>query len=177
MDAMQNLGEKLASCPFCGRKMVFYKNTCTNKLGKKYIEQFFMHKKYDIFKEENCILDIIQQPFIIPAGDARPEEGYIGELAEKWNNQKSAELFQNLKSRKMQITDIENYMQFEDECVQKGFSFKSLLEAREKQIALKPLEFKTPDNVPYYGCPCCGHTDVEDQNYCDNCGQKLNQSE
>lgn len=41
-------------------------------------------------------------------------------------------IVQKLKERKMTMEVLENYMQFEDECVKKGFTFKSILEAREK---------------------------------------------
>lgn len=84
---MQNLGEKLHRCPFCKRKMVFYRESHINKNGKEIISQYYMHEEYDIFKEENCILDELMMPLIIGAGDADPETGYIGEYAEKWNKQ------------------------------------------------------------------------------------------
>ena len=67
------------------------------------------------------------------------------------------ETMQELKKRNLTIADLENYMQFEDECVKKGFSFSSLLEAREKQIPKKPI----PDTQPEIGkfirweCPGC----------------------
>lgn len=79
------MAEKLKPCPFCGRKMVFHKNTYTNKYGKQVTEQYYMHEDYDINKEESCILDDIDMPFTIGAGDARPDTGYIGEYGEKWN--------------------------------------------------------------------------------------------
>ena len=77
--------EKLKPRPFCGRKMVFHKDTHTNKYGKQVTEQYYMHEDYDINNEESCILDDIDMPFIIGAGDARPDTGYIGEYGEKWN--------------------------------------------------------------------------------------------
>jgi len=46
-----------------------------------------MHKPYDIDKEENCILDEINDVFVIGAGDADETTGYIGEYAKKWNQQ------------------------------------------------------------------------------------------
>lgn len=70
---------------------------------------------------------------------------------------KALETMQELKKRNLTIADLENYMQFEDECVKKGFSFSSLLEAREKQIPKKPI----PDTQPEIGkfirweCPGC----------------------
>lgn len=47
------------------------------------------------------------------------------------------ETVQKLSERKMTIDDLENYMKFEDECVEKGFTLKSVIEARDKQIANK----------------------------------------
>lgn len=82
-----NLGDKLKPCPFCKRNMVFHKCTYTNKYGKKVTEQYYMHEDYDVFREENCLLDELRQPFTIGAGDADEETGYIGEYAEKWNKQ------------------------------------------------------------------------------------------
>jgi hypothetical protein len=79
-----NLGNKLKPCPFCGRNMIFIKETHTNKKGKKITEQYYMHEKYNILKGE-CILDEIDMPFTIGAGDADEENGYIGEYAQKWN--------------------------------------------------------------------------------------------
>ena len=83
--SIKNLGEKLKPCPFCRRKMVFHKDTYTNKYGKQVTKQYYMHEDYDINKEESCILDEINMPFVIGAGDAHPDTGYIGEYGEKWN--------------------------------------------------------------------------------------------
>lgn len=47
------------------------------------------------------------------------------------------ETVQKLSERKMTIDALENYMQFEDECIEKGFTLKSVIEARDKQIAKK----------------------------------------
>lgn len=76
---------KLKPCPFCGRKMIFYKETYKNMHGRRCTRQYYMHEDYDINQEESCILDDIDMPFTIGAGDARPDTGYIGEYGEKWN--------------------------------------------------------------------------------------------
>lgn len=52
---------------------------------------------------------------------------------------KALETIKKLSDRKMTTEVLENYMQFEDECVKKGFTFKSVIEAREKQIPKKPI--------------------------------------
>lgn len=45
-----------------------------------------MHEDYDIYHENTCVLDDINQPFTIGAGDANEMTGYIGEYATKWND-------------------------------------------------------------------------------------------
>lgn len=82
---IKNLGKKLKPCPFCGRKMAFYRETHTNKYGKQVVQQYYLHEDYDIYHDESCILDEIDMPFTIGAGDANPGTGYIGEYAEDWN--------------------------------------------------------------------------------------------
>ena len=71
-------------CPFCGRKMILYSNRHKRDNGRIYQEMYFMHEDYDI-NIDTCILDEIGMPFTIGAGDAKPEEGYLGEYAELWN--------------------------------------------------------------------------------------------
>lgn len=72
-----------------------------------------------------------------------------------------------------------------EECVRKNFTFKSLLEAREKQTPKKPdLEGDGygDDGVLIYDtwiCPCCGkryEIDYEEYDYCPNCGQAIDWS-
>lgn len=92
------------------------------------------------------------------------------------------ETIKKLSDRKMTSEVLENYMQFEDECVKKGFTFKRVIEAREKQIAKKPTyegDGYAPDGTLIYDtwiCPCCDkryEVDYDDYDYCPNCGQKL----
>ena len=75
------MNEKLKPCPFCGGEMAFYCETHINKYGNKVTEQYYMHEG----ENSDCILDKICMPFVIGAGDANPETGYIGEYAEAWN--------------------------------------------------------------------------------------------
>jgi hypothetical protein len=95
---------------------------------------------------------------------------------------KALETIKKLSDRKMTSEVLENYMQFEDECVKKGFAFKSVIEAREKQTAKKPTyegDGYAPDGTLIYDtwiCPCCDkryEVDYDDYDYCPNCGQKL----
>lgn len=84
------------------------------------------------------------------------------------------ETIKKLSDRNMTTEVLENYMQFEDECVKKGFTFNSVIEAREKQIARKP-DFT--EDKEFALCPCCGKGLIDKQKYCDNCGQKFDWSE
>ena len=85
------------------------------------------------------------------------------------------ETIKKLSDRKMTTEVLENYMQFEDECVKRGFTFKSMIEARKKQIARKP-DFT--EDKEFALCPCCNGKGLFDkQKYCDNCGQKIDWSE
>lgn len=56
--------------------------------------------------------------------------------------------------------DMEEYMKFEDECIKKGFTFKSLLEARKKQTAkrLKYSSFYKGHGIRAAVCPACNNT-------------------
>lgn len=100
---------------------------------------------------------------------------------------KSLEICKAMIDRKITPENMEEYMKFEDECVKRGFTFNSLLEAREKQTARKPKEYEDK----YYACPVCGNPllpkwekypdKLMDKSnglpYCLGCGQKLDWSE
>ena len=60
---------------------------------------------------------------------------------------KSVEICKAMAERRLSLENIENYMKFEDECVKRGFTFNSLLEAREKQTARKPLHQGCCDKI------------------------------
>ena len=90
-----------------------------------------------------------------------------------------------LKERGISIETIENYIKFEDECVEKGFSFKSLIEAREKQTAKRPY-FESDgysDGMLVYdtwNCPNCGESyeaEYDECEDCPKCGQKIDWKE
>lgn len=79
----------------------------------------------------------------------------------------------DLQDRGMNLETLENYMQFEDECVKKNFTFKSILKAREKQVAKKPIPHPVDYGITY--CPNCGtyFGGLDCTKYCWDCGQKL----
>lgn len=91
---------------------------------------------------------------------------------------KSVEICKSMIERNITPENMEEYMKFEDECVKDGFTFNSLLEAREKQTAKKIEIFNGQAS-----CPNCkylfGRMDVIKKlitwsmPHCKNCGQKL----
>ncbi len=99
---------------------------------------------------------------------------------------KSVEVVKAMIERNITPEIIDEYVKFEDECVQKGFSFGSLLEARRKQSAKKPYIWgdgcDDKGNIIYdmYNCPNCDKSyeiDYEEYDYCPNCGQHIDWSE
>ena len=91
--------------------------------------------------------------------------------------QKYKDLEYELSKRNLTIDHIREYIQFEDECVELGFTFKSLLLARIKMQARKPvIEENKLFHARYYHCPICsGNLKIGDFlfNYCRMCGQKI----
>lgn len=96
--------------------------------------------------------------------------------------QKSVAVCKAMIDRKITPESMEEYMKFEDECVECGFTFKSLLEAREKQTAKKIEIFNGQAS-----CPNCkrlfGEMDIIknlrawNMPHCKDCGQKLDWSD
>ena len=85
--------------------------------------------------------------------------------------QKSVAVCKAMIARKITPENMEEYMKFEDECVKCGFTLKSLLEAREKQIPYKLSRKKLVWGV---GKCKCGVEFLDRQTgFCGNCGQKL----
>lgn len=87
---------------------------------------------------------------------------------------KSVSICKAMIERKLTPENMEEYMKFEDECVKRGFTFKSLLEAREKQVAKAPIiKFKNGE-FAQKKCACCGNIIMPfDGKYCNTCGQRL----
>ena len=90
---------------------------------------------------------------------------------------KYKELESELSKRNLTVDHIREYIQFEDECVEMGFTFDSLLEARGKQIKKKPVvEENEMFHTKYYRCPICGGNIRFHKlllKYCRTCGQKI----
>ena len=85
--------------------------------------------------------------------------------------QKSVAVCKAMIARKITPENMEEYMKFEDECVKCGFTLKSLLEAREKQI---PYQLSRKQLVWGVGKCKCGVEFLDRQTgFCGNCGQKL----
>lgn len=88
---------------------------------------------------------------------------------------KSVSVCRAMIERNITPENMEEYMKFEDECVKCGFTLKSLLEAREKQIPYKPSRKKLVWGV---GKCKCGVEFLDRQTgFCGNCGQKLDWSD
>lgn len=123
---------------------------------------------------ENEAIKEFQQNIDMPFGSNISREA--SELAIQ-----ALETVKKLSGRNMTTEVLENYMQFEDECVKKGFTFKSVIEAREKQIAKKPYyegDGYADGQLVYdtWICPCCDkryEVDYDNYTYCPNCGQKI----
>ena len=81
----KTFGDNLKPCPFCGRKMQFFKFSFKGRDGKKHRHMYFIHEDYNPYEDGYCILDELCTQFSIGAGDADIEKGYIGEYATKWN--------------------------------------------------------------------------------------------
>lgn len=85
--------------------------------------------------------------------------------------QKSVEICKSMIERNITPENMEEYMKFEDECVKNGFTFNSLLEAREKQIPYKPSQQKLVWGIGK--CKCGVEFLDRKTGFCGNCGQKL----
>lgn len=98
---------------------------------------------------------------------------------------KSVEICKSMIERNITTEDMEEYMKFEDECISEGFTFKSLLEAGEKQKAKRPDyegDGYSDGHLVYdtWICPCCGkhyEVDYDDYDFCPACGQCIDWSD
>lgn len=81
----------------------------------------------------------------------------------------------HLKQVDIGFTDdvIENYKKFEDELIAQCFTFNSVIEAMDKQIPMKP-HIRVNDFIM---CAKCDSIIRKTDNYCRNCGQRLDWSD
>lgn len=86
---------------------------------------------------------------------------------------KSVEICKFMIERNITPKNMHEYMKFEDECVSEGFTFKSLLEAREKQTAKRPRIIGNAMICP--SCPRCFKS--ASPTYCPSCGQWIDWSD
>lgn len=108
------------------------------------------------------------------------EKDYKDEVPEYHEALKMAvaalKVMQTMKKRGLQIGHIKEYAKFEDELVAKGYTFRSVLEARNKQEVI-PLVSKVDPHYKCIGkmyyCKCGVAYFDASNNYCGNCGQKL----
>lgn len=87
--------------------------------------------------------------------------------------QKSVEICKSMIERNITPENMQEYMKFEDECVRRGFTFNSLLEAREKQTAKRPRIIGNAMICP--SCPRCFKS--ASPTYCPSCGQWIDWSD
>lgn len=130
---------------------------------------------------ENEAIKEFQQNIDMPFGSNISREA--SELAIQ-----ALETIKKLSDRKMTAEVLENYMQFEDECIKKGFTFKSVIEARGKQIPRKPIfNHNLSDTLSLFHCECGNTIKVSHDigimdnnnapNYCSKCGCRLDWSD
>ena len=81
-----------------------------------------------------------------------------------------------MEKRNMTLEHVLEYMKFEDECVKHGFTFKSLLAAREHAEPKTVLKTEIA-KMRFYKCPVCRDIVDRNQNYCGGCGKRLEWSE
>lgn len=86
---------------------------------------------------------------------------------------KSVEICKSMVERNITPENMEEYMKFEDECVKRGFTFESLLKARERQMAKKPRIIGNAMICP--SCPRCFKS--ASPTYCPSCGQWIDWSD
>lgn len=113
---------------------------------------------------------------IIRSYEVLAEYRAIGTLEEC---RKSVEICKAMIERNVTPENMEEYMKFEDECIQKDFTFDSLLEARKRMTAKKPAEKENEYGDIYAVCPNCGEHIINYLNknvlppHCMMCGQKI----
>lgn len=166
---------------------------CAYDEAIKALEEVQQYRKYkDKFEETygDCdgalevILDLILEYEIKEMKGSYIIRLLTDEDAKKWDEykhigtpevcRKAVEICKAMIERNIAPENIEEYTKFEDECVKNGFPIDSLLKAREKQTAKRPITYEGTNRAD---CPVCGETvrglSKQWGNWCSHCGQKL----
>ena len=165
-----------------------YRSMYTGVFYRRYIRGLWAMAEgiiYDMFDTAKHVISNLSDPVsythlleILPGSDigntiikALEELKQYRTIGTPEECQKSVAVCKAMIARKITPENMEEYMKFEDECVKCGFTLKSLLEAREKQIPYKLSRKKLVWGV---GKCKCGVEFLDRQTgFCGNCGQKL----
>lgn len=86
------LAALLKPCPFCGGGFTFHQDVDYWHSGRIMKYQYYLHRdKYKKTGDYCPLVMIANSAVTLPAGDARPEDGYGGEIVEKWNRRANRE--------------------------------------------------------------------------------------
>lgn len=182
----KNLGEYYSNLENCKKEI----QSC--EVAIKALEDVQKYRKIETDLKEryhaNIDIPLLMHHFIETVFEGEKHEGFClltNEDREAWEEykaigtpeecQKSVEICKSMIERNITPENMEEYMKFEDECVKNGFTFNSLLEAREKQIPYKPSQQKLVWGIGK--CKCGVEFLDRKTGFCGNCGQKLDWSD
>ena len=181
----KNLGEYYSNLENCKKEI----QSC--EVAIKALEEVQKYRTIEKDLKEryhaNVDIPLLMHHFIETVFEGEKHEGFClltNEDREAWEEykaigtpeecQKSVEICKSMIERNITPENMEEYMKFEDECVKNGFTFNSLLEAREKQIPYKPSQQKLVWGIGK--CKCGVEFLDRKTGFCGNCGQKLDWS-
>jgi hypothetical protein len=182
----KNLGEYYSNLENCKKEI----QSC--EVAIKALEEVQKYRTIEKDLKEryhaNVDIPLLMHHFIETVFEGEKHEGFClltNEDREAWEEykaigtpeecQKSVEICKSMIERNITPENMEEYMKFEDECVKNGFTFNSLLEAREKQIPYKPSQQKLVWGIGK--CKCGVEFLDRKTGFCGNCGQKLDWSD
>ena len=182
----KNLGEYYSNLENCKKEI----QSC--EVAIKALEEVQKYRTIEKDLKEryhaNVDIPLLMHHFIETVFEGEKHEGFClltNEDAKVWEEykaigtpeecQKSVEICKSMIERNITPENMEEYMKFEDECVKNGFTFNSLLEAREKQIPYKPSQQKLVWGIGK--CKCGVEFLDRKTGFCGNCGQKLDWSD
>ena len=182
----KNLGEYYSNLENCKKEI----QSC--EVAIRALEDVQKYRKIETDLKEryhaNIDIPLLMHHFIETVFEGEKHEGFClltNEDREAWEEykaigtpeecQKSVAVCKAMIERKITPESMEEYMKFEDECVKNGFTFDSLLKAREKQIPYKPSQQKLVWGIGK--CKCGVEFLDRKTGFCGNCGQKLDWSD